>query len=456
MIYCRSKTIQNDIILCCGDHIREKLLSEIQRAKYYSILADEVAGISNTEQLSLVLRFVDENNIIREEFVDFLPCLDGTSGQALASVILDRIGQYELDPALIRGQGYDGAGNMSGKFRGCSACISQYFPKAVYVHCHSHVLNLCIAKACDLQVIRNVVGTLNQVCLFFNTSPKRQALLEKIIGEMPESSTRKTLVDQCRTRWVARHDSFNVFGKLYTAVIDTFEEILSQSNHQKWNNNTVTAANSLKVAITQWQLLIAFVVAKKGLEYAKVLSVSLQQRSKDITKAFDETSSVIRALEDVRKNVDTTHLAWHEEALLLSSKVGVTPAVPRRCRRQTNRDNTPAEDSIEYYRRTLTIPFLDQLLVEMNSRFSSTQRRAVLSLSLVPAVMHDDWKARALELAEFYKADLPDPESLSVESHGREAKGSTRKSCICRLCIFSEHQGTFKNYLHFTCDQLRV
>ena len=100
MICSRSKTIQNDIILCCGDHIREKLLSEVQRAKYYNILADEVADISNTEQLSLVL---DENNIIREEFVDFLPCLDGTSGQALASMIIDRIGQYGLNPALIRG-----------------------------------------------------------------------------------------------------------------------------------------------------------------------------------------------------------------------------------------------------------------------------------------------------------------------------------------------------------------
>ena len=69
--------------MCCRDQIREKVLSEVQKAKYYSILADEVADISNAEQLSLVLRFVDENNIIKEEFVDFLPCLDGTSGQAI-------------------------------------------------------------------------------------------------------------------------------------------------------------------------------------------------------------------------------------------------------------------------------------------------------------------------------------------------------------------------------------
>ena len=85
-VFCRSKTIQNDIIACCGDHIREKILTEVRKAKYFSILADEVADISNTEQLSLVLRFVDERNEIREEFVDFLPCMDGTSGQALADI----------------------------------------------------------------------------------------------------------------------------------------------------------------------------------------------------------------------------------------------------------------------------------------------------------------------------------------------------------------------------------
>ena len=340
----------------------------------------------------------------------------GILGRTL-DMILDRMTEYNLDPAFIRGQGYDGAGNMSGKFRGCAALISQSCPRAVYVHCYSHVLNLCIAKACDLQVVRNVIGTLNQVCLFFNTSPKCQALLEQVIGRMPESSTQKTLVDQCRTRWVARHDSFHVFGKLYEAVVETLEEIVSPSSHQSWNNETIAAANSLKVAITQWQFLIGFVVAKKGLEYAKVLTVSLQLRAKDIAKAFTETSNVIKALEQIRKDVDATHLAWHEEALQLGSKVGVVPSVPRRCGRQCNRDNTPTEDSETYYRRTLTIPFLDQLIMEMNSRFSETQKKAVLGLSLVPAAMDKDWKAKAQELAEFYCDDLPDTDNISVELH---------------------------------------
>ena len=392
-------------------------MKEIKKAKYFSILADEVADVSNTEQLSLVLRYVDDDNNIREEFVDFLPCKDGTSGQAIADLILERIRQYGLDPALIRGQGYDGAGNMSGKFRGCAACISRSCPKAVYVHCYSHVLNLCIAKACELQVVRNVVGTLNQVCLFFNNSPKRQALLEHTISQMPEPSKRQKLVDQCRTRWVAKHDSFHVFGKLYESVVETFEEIVSPNNHQKWNNETIAAANSLKVATTQWQFLIGFIVAKRGLEYAKMLTVSLQLRAKDIAKAFNEATTVIKALEDIRKNVDATHMAWHEEAAQLGCKVGVVPAVPRLCGRQRNRDNTPAEDCVAYYRRTLTIPFLDQVIMEMNSRFSDTQKKAVLGLSLVPTAMEGNWKAKAEELAQFYFDDLPDPDNLSAELH---------------------------------------
>ena len=204
LVFSRSKTIQNDIIACCSDHIREKISTDVRKAKYFSILTDEVADVSDTEQLSLVLRFVDENNEIREEFVDFLPCTNETSGHTLADMILEKVRRYQLDPVFIRGQGYDGAGNMSSKFRGCAALISQSCPKAVYmyVHCYSHVQNLCIAKACNLQVVRNVIGTLNQVCLFFNTSPKRQAQLEQVIGRMPESSNRKSLVDQCQTRWL--------------------------------------------------------------------------------------------------------------------------------------------------------------------------------------------------------------------------------------------------------------
>ena len=51
-----------------------------------------------------------------KEFFDFLEA-PSTTGEALADLLLGQIGMYGLDPNFIRGQGYDGAANMSGKQR---------------------------------------------------------------------------------------------------------------------------------------------------------------------------------------------------------------------------------------------------------------------------------------------------------------------------------------------------
>ena len=44
----------------------------MREAKWYTILCDEVTDVSSQEQLSIVLRFVDTNCNIREDFVDFV------------------------------------------------------------------------------------------------------------------------------------------------------------------------------------------------------------------------------------------------------------------------------------------------------------------------------------------------------------------------------------------------
>ena len=49
-----------------------------------------------------------------------------------------------------RGQGYDGAGNMAGKYSGVARRIERFYEKAVYVHCNSHVLNPIMASSCQL------------------------------------------------------------------------------------------------------------------------------------------------------------------------------------------------------------------------------------------------------------------------------------------------------------------
>ena len=58
------KTTQNQLIECIGEHIRDKIFSEVREAKWYTILCDEVTDVSSQEQLSIVLRFVDTVNFL--------------------------------------------------------------------------------------------------------------------------------------------------------------------------------------------------------------------------------------------------------------------------------------------------------------------------------------------------------------------------------------------------------
>lgn len=91
------------------------------------------------------------------------------------------------------------------------------------------------------------------------------------------------------------------------------------------------------------------------------------------------------------------------------------PSVPHRCGRQRHQANIPAEDSETCDHCALILPFLDQLIVEIKSRFLDTHEKAVLGLSLIPTAMEEDRNAKALMLAQLHHDDLPYPNSSSVE-----------------------------------------
>jgi hypothetical protein len=65
-------------------------------------------------------------------------------------------------------------------------------------------------------------------------------------------------------------------------------------------------------------------------------------------------SSGQSVLEEKRVNIETF---YHEiyEAVFLAEKVGISPSVPRRRGRQTQRANIPKSSVEELFRRTITI-----------------------------------------------------------------------------------------------------
>lgn len=65
------------------------------------------------------------------------------------------------------GQGYDGAGAMSGVHIGCQTRVRAVHPSAIYVHCSAHNLNLALANASSITEVKNVMGLISDVHDFF-------------------------------------------------------------------------------------------------------------------------------------------------------------------------------------------------------------------------------------------------------------------------------------------------
>eukprot|EP00795_Rhopilema_esculentum_P013681 gene13681-biopygen3656 len=91
----------------------------------FSVIAHEAADLSNIEQMPFVIRFVDNQAKVHEDFMDFVPCSKSMKGKDVANTILQAVRGIGLDMSLCRGHRYDGAGNMTGK---CSRTAAKDMP----------------------------------------------------------------------------------------------------------------------------------------------------------------------------------------------------------------------------------------------------------------------------------------------------------------------------------------
>ena len=98
-----SKTVQNNIVSLIGDQLTDRILAEVQKAKYYSVLMDEVTERLNWEQLAVVLQYVDAQDAIQEKCMGFMQC-ESVTGEALAQKITDQLQKWGLPIADMRGQ----------------------------------------------------------------------------------------------------------------------------------------------------------------------------------------------------------------------------------------------------------------------------------------------------------------------------------------------------------------
>ena len=109
----------------------------------------------------------------------------------------------------------------------------------------------------------------------------------------------------------------------------------------------------------------------------------LQERSLDIGRAFKSVNLIQTSL-DCRANVEQSNHQCFERSAKICEPLDIEVKKPRICGRQIMRDNVE-----DYFRKSITVPFLYCTLNEMETRFTDLHTRTALGLQLVPSIIEN-------------------------------------------------------------------
>ncbi|CAN1269423.1 Zinc finger MYM-type protein 1 [Linum perenne] len=140
-----SPLIQKELLAIMANRVRCAIREEVGDASF-SILVDEAQDAAGREQMAIILRFVNSSGVLTERLFGIKSVVNTTSA-TLKEVICGMLSEHNLPIQKLRGQGYDGASNMSGQYNGLKALFLQDCPYAYFVHCFAHRLQLTLVAA---------------------------------------------------------------------------------------------------------------------------------------------------------------------------------------------------------------------------------------------------------------------------------------------------------------------
>ncbi|XP_075232954.1 zinc finger MYM-type protein 1-like isoform X2 [Lycorma delicatula] len=174
-----SETIQNEILDCLLQIYHEEIRTEIRKASFVAIMADDTTDVSEHTQMVLVLRYVLNGEIFERFWGFFIP--ENQTADGISKCVLEQLDIIlQGNEQKLIAQTFDGANVMKGKKAGVQAKIKAVYSNAHFIHCYAHQLNLIMRNAASIaRNARIFFSNILAIPTFFSRSPQRVAILKK-------------------------------------------------------------------------------------------------------------------------------------------------------------------------------------------------------------------------------------------------------------------------------------
>lgn len=398
-----SSTICDELIQLMGKKVLDEIILRLKKSKYYSISIDGTPDEGHVDQLTIIFRFMELTEPV-ERFVTFMPN-QGHKAQEMFDGLIEFLNTHDIDLQNCRGQSYDNASAMSGRWNGLQAKVVAENKLAEWIPCTGHSLNLVgktSAECCAAAVA--FFDFLEKLYVFFTASTHRY----QVLTETLKSAGSSVLVPKrvTTTRWSCRADASKALEQGYSS----FKEALMKIGNDKDEKDvTQCEAKGLYDQMCQLEMGIYAVFWHEVLDRVNATSHILQDPKADLHTAVAALTSLQKFIEDKRD-------LFSEYEAKGAEKSGTTTYRQTRNRPPSVRMNpldygrgkeaqlSPAQK----FRVENFLPVIDQFVVSMKQRLAAYTRICSLfsflrSLDAMTAV---EIEQAAAKLVNTYSEDL--------------------------------------------------
>uniref|UniRef100_H3A377 Uncharacterized protein n=1 Tax=Latimeria chalumnae TaxID=7897 RepID=H3A377_LATCH len=272
-----SSTICEEFIALLGEKVFEHIVKELKEAKYFSVSVDSTPDISNLDQLTCLDRYVLPIGPV-EHFLTFLDLKH--SGEDIAKSLLQFFEKIGVNIANCRGQSYDYASNLSGKYQGMQAWIRERSENAVYIPCCAHSLNQVGQCAVDCFTAISFFSFVQKLFVFFFAASTKQGKV--LLERLAEANEKLPVVkDLSETRWSAYADAVTALQKGYDRIRAALDHLCDDSQKP----DTRIEAQGLSKMMEKLEISIMTEIWYTILERFHKTSAKLQDLKMDLNTA---------------------------------------------------------------------------------------------------------------------------------------------------------------------------
>lgn len=412
-----SATQQSQLLDICENTVREEMLMEVRESRFFSLVTGDLVEFANEKHLPLFLRFVNQQNVLREEFLDFVP-FDGDETLLVDRLEAQLTDRWSLSMEDCRGQAHKATGTSTTKMKAVAVLLMEKYPLALHMPCSHMALNIHLANNLPFPNVQIVIETLRRIGAFFRTPFTQDELQKAISAHFQKNEEKGTALRQaCSSRWTEQHNVFDVLLDMLPPLLLCMDSIRDNDGGH-FADATTADAYSIAETLADFEIIVTVVILKNVLTFTRAFGRNLQGETLDVFFAANSITAVLHSLNEVNDNIDVYHEFWYEEAVSVASVMEIPVNVPRLFLRKQRAADEGEVQAEAYFKEYVTVPVIHGIIQEVEDMFSEKNLKALKCLSLVPAVMGQmKFNTTEENHADVYCNDLPNPDTLPAELH---------------------------------------